>query len=149
MDIVFLVFSVIVGFVALVLWVIVNKSAKEISMSITFFGTVGLVFILIKSFLFIPYVYSDSYRSGELIKFGQKGLIFKTWEGTVMTGATRDSNWSFSVTDPNMIDYLKGLSEEQRKDVKLNYNQYLLVPLSMGATDYSVNYDDNVANKIK
>ncbi|MFZ9003546.1 MAG: 6-phosphogluconate dehydrogenase, partial [Robiginitalea sp.] len=46
-----------------------------------------LLLILAGIFAFVYYVpYSEGVRSGELIKFSRKGVLFKTWEGEISQG---------------------------------------------------------------
>jgi len=100
-------------------------------------------------FAFVYYVsYSNGFRAGELVKFSQKGIGFKTWEGQISQEATQPL-WNFSVQDnnPQVIEKLKGL---QGKDVKLTYiERYKTFPW-WGETKYfvtEVEQTGNIENK--
>ena len=70
-------------------------------------------------FSFIYYVpFSEGYRSGELIKFSNKGVLVKTWEGELSQGISGAQIFKFSVEDheEKVIDQLINL---QGKYVRL------------------------------
>jgi uncharacterized protein YxeA len=64
--------------------------------------------------------YSEGFRSGELIKISNKGVLFKTWEGELSQGISGAQIFSFSVmdSDDNVIADLKSLQGEY---VKVTY----------------------------
>ncbi len=47
--------------------------------------TIGILILsAVSYFSFLYYAtYSEGIRSGELIKFSHKGMLFKTWEGEI------------------------------------------------------------------
>ncbi len=72
-------------------------------------------------FTFIYYAtYSEGVRSGELIKFSSKGVVFKTYEGELSQGISGAQIFSFSVLDgeEKVISDLKSFEGSY---VKLNY----------------------------
>lgn len=72
-------------------------------------------------FAFIYYVpYSKGTRAGELIKFSNKGVVFKTWEGEISQGISGAQIFSFSVLDQEK-EAIKALNEYQGQYVKLEY----------------------------
>ncbi len=82
-----------------------------------------LAFVLITTayFSFVYFAtYSDGDRSGELIKFSHKGVIFKTYEGEISQGISGAKMFSFSVldSDKEVIEQLKLL---QGNYVKVSY----------------------------
>lgn len=83
----------------------------------------SLAFVLITtaylSFVYLA-TYSDGDRSGELIKFSHKGVIFKTYEGEISQGISGAKIFSFSVlaNDQEVIEQLKQL---QGTYVKVTY----------------------------
>ena len=93
---------------------------------------------LISYFAFIYYVlYSEGFRSGELIKLSNKGMALKTWEGELSQGLSGAKIFSFSVldTDKKVIDELKDL---QGQYVKVTYvERYKTFPW-WGDTKYFV-----------
>lgn len=49
--------------------------------------------------------YSDGVRSGVISKFSNKGLLIKSWEGTLVQGNAQTfygTPFNFSVTDPEV-----------------------------------------------
>lgn len=93
--------------------------------------------------VFIPYVYSDGIKKGNLTKITKKGFIFKTFEGQInMGGMTSDSNgnmtanvFNFSILDPEVF---KQLQSKEGAVVSLKYSQFLRVPLTKGDTNYII-----------
>ena len=78
-----------------------------------------LVLIIYFTFLYTA-TYSQGLRSGELIKFSNKGVVFKTWEGELSQGISGAQIFQFSVldSDKKVIDDLQLLSGQY---VKLTY----------------------------
>ena len=66
--------------------------------------------------------YSEGVRSGELIKFSSKGMVFKTYEGELSQGISGAQIFSFSVLDSQeqVITDLKALEGHY---VKLTYEE--------------------------
>lgn len=100
--------------------------------------TLTLVLIGTAYFTFVYFAtYSDGDRSGELIKFSHKGVIFKTYEGEISQGISGAKIFSFSVLDNNeeVIEQLKLL---QGNYVKVSYiERYKTFPW-WGDTTYFV-----------
>ncbi len=103
--------------------------------------TISIVFIfLVVYFLFATvYTYSDGNRAGRLIKFSNKGYVFKTYEGELNLGGINTTNggilinnmWQFSVADKSVAD---SLSKLEGRDVTLhekNVLKYLLKHLTV------------------
>lgn len=66
--------------------------------------------------------YSDGLRSGELIKFSNKGVLFKTWEGELSQGLSGNKIFSFSVLDAD-AEVIEKLKELQGQYVKVTYTE--------------------------
>ncbi|WP_378176193.1 6-phosphogluconate dehydrogenase [Aquimarina sp. SS2-1] len=81
--------------------------------------------------------YSEGVRSGELIKFSKKGLIFKTWEGEISQGISGAQIFSFSVEDKNKEVIIK-LEEFQGRYVKLKYKERFATISWLGDTKYFI-----------
>lgn len=94
--------------------------------------------VLISYFTFIYYIpYSEGFRSGELIKLSNKGMVLKTWEGELSQGISGAQIFSFSVmdSDKKVISNLKDL---QGQYVKVTYvERYKTFPW-WGDTKYFV-----------
>ena len=109
-----------------------------------------MVFLILFVFLigvgawgYFSFPYSKGNRAGALIKFSEKGYIFKTYEGEMnlggvnpMPGNTIVNNiWKFSVKDKTVAD---DLMEMEGKQVRLHYTQYLGKLPWRGDTEYMV-----------
>lgn len=81
--------------------------------------------------------FSEGTRNGELIKFSNKGLIFKTWEGEISQGISGAQIFSFSVEDKN-DDVIKRLEALQGRYVKLTYKERFGTFSWLGDTKYFV-----------
>ncbi|HQE35110.1 6-phosphogluconate dehydrogenase [Flavobacterium alvei] len=83
--------------------------------------TAILTLVLICYFAFLyNATYSEGVRSGELIKFSSKGIIFKTYEGELSQGISGAQIFSFSVLDSEE-KVISDLKELEGHYVKLTY----------------------------
>ena len=105
----------------------------------TLFYILGAIFLLfISYYAFVYFVpYSEGTRSGELIKFSRKGVIFKTWEGEISQGISGAQIFQFSVLDKDE-DVVKELQENEGKYVKLTYVERYATFIFWGDTTYFV-----------
>jgi len=78
-----------------------------------FIGTLLVVFtIFMTIYAFIYFVpYSEGKRSGELIKFSNKGVVFNTWEGEISQGVSGAQIFKFSVLQKDQ-EVIKNLQEK-------------------------------------
>ena len=93
--------------------------------------------------------YSEGIRSGELIKFSKKGVIFKTYEGELSQGISGAKIFSFSVLDSDK-KVISDLKEMEGNYVKLTYiERYRTFPW-WGDTKYFITEvkKDNSPHKI-
>ncbi len=74
--------------------------------------------------------YSDGERAGVLVKFSQKGVIWRSWEGEVMYGQSSD-RWYFSTRDEDMATKL---NEKIGQEVTIRYHEYLVGPIQQGTS---------------
>ena len=82
-----------------------------------------LALVLAGYFAFNYYVpYSEGVRSGELIKFSRKGVVFKTWEGEISQGISGAQIFKFSVLDRD-ADVIESMKEAEGMYVKVNYEE--------------------------
>ncbi len=84
--------------------------------------------------------YSNGYRVGSIIKFSEKGIAVRSWEGEMVLGGVKSgmvaNTWKFTVIDTNVIKQIK---EAHRSDsrITLKYIEWLQSPLSM-VSDYEI-----------
>ncbi len=89
-------------------------------------------------YAFVYYAsYSQGTRSGELIKFSNKGVVVKTWEGEISQGISGAQIFSFSVEDTHE-DIIKKLEKLQGRYVKLKYKERYAKISWLGDTKYFV-----------
>ncbi|AIG30740.1 6-phosphogluconate dehydrogenase [Flavobacterium psychrophilum] len=80
-----------------------------------------LVLVIMGYFTFLYYAtYSEGVRSGELIKFSHKGMIFKTWEGEISQGISGAQIFSFSIMDSEK-KVISDFKEMEGQYVKITY----------------------------
>lgn len=88
--------------------------------------------------------YSDGERSGVVVKLSRKGVLFKSWEGTMNVGGTSvDANgvavpitWDFSISRDSIAEEVRKAATSGKR-ITLGYKQWLVKPATVG-TDYDV-----------
>lgn len=89
-------------------------------------------------FAFVYYVpFSEGYRSGELIKFSNKGVLVKTWEGEISQGISGAQIFQFSVED-SKEEVIEKLKDFQGKYVKVTYKERYTTFFWLGDTKYFI-----------
>jgi hypothetical protein len=105
---------------------------------ILFYILGAIFFLFISYFAFVSFVpYSEGTRSGELIKFSRKGVIFKTWEGEISQGISGAQIFHFSVLDKDKA-VIKALQENEGNYVKLTYVERYATFIFWGDTKYFI-----------
>ena len=85
-------------------------------------GVIIVVFIIgFMTFVYFA-TFSEGYRAGELIKFSQRGVVFKTWEGELSQGVSNEKKFLFSVLDKD-DEVIEQLVSLQGKKVRLTYKE--------------------------
>lgn len=80
--------------------------------------------------------YSDGTRSGQLVKISRRGVVFKTYEGTLnLSPNGMMTPWDFSVENGEVARKLEALDG---KMVKVHYEQRYRVFFWQGDTEYIV-----------
>lgn len=85
--------------------------------------------------------YSNGERVGVVTKLSNKGLLWKSWEGSLNQGGTKNvptkygdnvvpNAEPFSVTDENVVEALKHAADTGRR-VKVTYHEWLVSPVSI------------------
>jgi len=75
--------------------------------------------------------YSVGKRQGQVVKFSQKGVIWKSWEGALQLGGQTTvaaGVWDFSATDEAVIKKLQ-MAYEAGRPVSLLYHQWWVSPV--------------------
>lgn len=94
-------------------------------------------------FVFAVYVdYSDGDRAGNVVKLSRKGMLFKTWEGELNTGALTDGTggtWKFSVagSEQKVINDIRNAMDHGYR-VRLTYEEKYIKLFWRGDTKYFV-----------
>jgi len=98
-----------------------------------------VITLLFASWYAIVYfaTYSEGVRSGELIKFSNKGVIYKTWEGEISQGISGAQIFSFSVEGKNK-EIIQKLEEFQGRYVKLKYKERFATISWLGDSKYFI-----------
>jgi len=103
---------------------------------IIFLLAIALLATAYYSFLYyVPY--SEGTRSGELIKFSNKGVLVKTWEGEISQGISGAQIFPFSVMDGEK-EVIQKLEDYQGKYVKLTYEERFGSFFFWGDTKYFI-----------
>ncbi len=97
------------------------------------------IFLLASIYYAVIYYvpYSEGVRSGELIKFSRKGIMFKTWEGEISQGISGAQIFKFSVED-GQKEAIKNLQDFQGRYVKLTYTERFGKFFWLGDTKYFI-----------
>ncbi|WP_452223409.1 6-phosphogluconate dehydrogenase [Lacinutrix chionoecetis] len=99
---------------------------------------VVLLILIAGFFAFVYFVtYSEGVRAGELVKFSNKGVLFKTWEGEISQGVSEAQIFKFSVEDGE-TQVIEDLNKYQGKQVKLTYFERYKTIFWLGDTHYFV-----------
>lgn len=92
------------------------------------------------------FTYSSGYRAGKIIKFSNKGYVFKTWEGQIYLGTITPDDagisskyWDFSVDRGNAeIQRQIETAMSHKQEVRLHYREKLVQFSWRGETRYFV-----------
>lgn len=99
---------------------------------------IGVLLIMAAYFSFIYFVsYSEGVRAGELVKFSNKGVLVKTWEGELSQGVSEAQIFKFSVEDKEK-QVIEDLNNLQGRFVKLHYFERYDTFFWLGDTTYFI-----------
>ena len=99
---------------------------------------IGIAVIFIGYFCFLYFAtYSEGVRAGELVKFSNKGVIVKTWEGEISQGVSDSQFFKFSVEDGEK-QVIEDLNSLQGHYVKLYYFERYKHLFWLGDTNYFI-----------
>ncbi|HSI69922.1 MAG TPA: hypothetical protein VK941_06805 [Gillisia sp.] len=98
----------------------------------------SLLLMYLAYFAFVYFVpYSEGTRTGELIKFSKKGVIYKTWEGEISQGISGAQIFEFTVLGGNK-EAIEALRQNEGNYVKLTYVERYATFLFWGDTKYFI-----------
>lgn len=105
---------------------------------------IALVLFGVGYFVFANYTYSEGSRSGLLLKFSNKGYVFKTWEGELNLGGMTQGQgtmlnniWNFSVLGSEK-ETITDLQKYEGKRIRLLYKEKMRHFPWQGETNYFV-----------
>ncbi len=114
----------------------IKQKTKSIIRRIVWILVVILIASGIGYFTYSQMSYSDGYRSGQLVKISRRGVLFKTYEGSLnLSPNGLMTNWDFSAKNGQVA---KKLEENEGKLVRLHYSQRYRVFFWQGDTEYIV-----------
>jgi hypothetical protein len=79
--------------------------------------------------------YSEGTRTGKIIKFSRKGIIFKTWEGEINQGLGIEK-FAFSVKEDEIIKKIE--ANQGKENVYLKYEEKFVKFFWHGDTKYYI-----------
>lgn len=89
--------------------------------------------------------YSEGERTGVVTKMSNKGLVWKSWEGSMAMGMSAPQGehnvmqpvqFDFSVVDPKIVETLRA-AQKSGKPVTVVYDQWINTPIEL-STDYVI-----------
>ena len=87
-------------------------------------------------FVYSQFTYSDGRRSGQLVKISRRGVLFKTYEGTLnLSPNGMMTPWEFSADNSQVAEKLQ---QYDGKMVVVHYKQRSQVLFWQGETEYIV-----------
>ncbi|MEN8187553.1 MAG: 6-phosphogluconate dehydrogenase [Bacteroidota bacterium] len=108
-----------------------------------------LIVAFLAYFVFVYFVtYSEGYRSGKLVKISKRGMVFKTWEGTLSQGVSDELQFHFSVQESDKV-VIEKLKEFQGTNVKLSYIERFATFPWLGDTKHYVKEVEKVEGVIE
>lgn len=102
------------------------------------FIIIGILVLFAGWYVFVYYAtFSEGSRSGELIKFSNKGVVVKTWEGEISQGISGAQIFKFSVEN-KQTEVIKKLEELQGRYVNVKYKERFAKISWLGDTKYFI-----------
>ncbi len=84
--------------------------------------TIIIILLSLIGYGVLEYTFSRGMRSGKLVKVSKKGLLLKTYEGTLDLGSGDQLTWNFSAHDDKLGEQLVS---QIGKQVSLEYRELL------------------------
>ena len=113
------------------------------------FFVILFILVLAGTYFYFNYTYSEGSRAGMLMKFSEKGYVFKTYEGELnlgginpLPGNTIANNiWKFSVKNDSIADLLKS---KEGQMLRLHYREKVRNLPWQGDTKFFVDGVDSI-----
>ena len=87
--------------------------------------------------------YSQGFRDGYVTKISHRGILWKTWEGTMQSGsgqmASVQSEYEFSVANDELVEEI-ALAAASARRVRLVYSEYFITDLRKSDSGYLVTH---------
>ncbi|MFZ4542437.1 MAG: hypothetical protein ACOYOA_00170 [Saprospiraceae bacterium] len=98
----------------------------------------AVLFAILGTYLLVGCL-SEGERAGQVIKFSNKGYVFKTWEGELVQRnfSTQADTWTFSVKDEATVHQINDAMAKGDR-VTLHYCQKYYTFFWQGDTDYFI-----------
>ena len=113
-----------------------KHTARRIGRRIMWFALIIFVAMVTGYFVYSQFTYSDGRRSGQLVKISRRGVIFKTYEGTLNLSPNGIMTpWEFSADNQQVAEKLQ---QFDGKMVVVHYKQRYQVFFWQGETEYMV-----------
>lgn len=113
-----------------------KHTARRIGRRIMWFALIIFVALVTGYFVYSQFTYSDGRRSGQLVKISRRGVIFKTYEGTLNLSPNGIMTpWEFSADNQQVAEKLQ---QFDGKMVVVHYKQRYQVFFWQGETEYMV-----------
>jgi hypothetical protein len=113
-----------------------KRSAGKFFRRVLWFLLIIFLLIGVGYFAYSQMTYSDGRKSGQLVKISHRGIMFKTYEGTLnLSPNGMMTAWDFSADNRQIADKLQ---QFEGKQVTVHYKQRYRVFFWQGDTDYIV-----------
>lgn len=113
-----------------------KQTAQKIGRRIMWILLGILLLVCIGYYGYSQLSYSDGFRSGQLVKISRRGVIWKTYEGTLnLSPNGLLTAWEFSVKNKNVAQDLQNL---EGKQIRVHYKQRYQTFFWQGETEYIV-----------
>ena len=113
-----------------------KHSAGKFARRVLWFLLIIFLLVGVGFFVYSKMTYSDGRKSGQLVKISHRGIIFKTYEGTLnLSPNGMMTAWEFSADNRQVADKIQ---QFEGKQITVHYKQRYRVFFWQGDTDYIV-----------
>ncbi len=113
-----------------------KQTARKVGRRLLWILLIVFLAVVAGYFAYSQFTYSDGNRSGQLVKISRRGVIFKTYEGTLNLSPNGIMTpWDFSAQNAQIAEKLE---QYDGKLVVVHYKQRYQVFFWQGETEYIV-----------